>query len=131
MKKWRLVGGVILVFALGVLAGSVGPQVYHRYWVERFWKDPGVRKTVLLEKLTKELHLSEVQQKEFMPIIEETDKNLEAARQNIRADMKRILDEGFARMKEKLNPGQKQMLEELRAKHEHRFGNWKRRPPFR
>ena len=131
MKKWRLVGGVILVFALGVLAGSVGPQVYHRYWVDRFWKDPGVRKTVLLEKLTKELHLSEGQQKEFLPIIEETDKDLEGARQNIRADIKRILDKGFARMKEKLNPGQQQMIEELRAKHERRFGDWNRKRPFR
>ena len=131
MKKWRLVGGVILVFALGVLAGSVGPQVYHRYWVERFWKDPGVRKTVLLEKLTKELHLSEGQQKEFLPIIEETDKDLEGARQNIRADIKRIFDKGFARMKEKLNPGQQQMIEELRAKHERRFGDWKRKHHFR
>jgi hypothetical protein len=131
MKKWRLVGGVILVFALGVLAGSVGPQVYHRYWVDRFWKDPGARKTVLLEKLTKELHLSDAQQKDFIPIIEEADKNLEAARQNMRADTKRILDEGFSRMKEKLNPAQQQMLEGLRAKHERRFGEWKRRPHFR
>ena len=131
MKKWRLVGGVILVFALGVLAGSVGPQVYHRYWVDRFWKDPGVRKTALLEKLTKELHLSEDQQKEFLPIIEETDKDLEGARQNIRADIKRILDKGFARMKEKLNPGQQQMIEELRAKHERRFGDRNRKHHFR
>lgn len=131
MKKWRLVGGVILVFALGVLAGSVGPQVYHRYWVERFWKDPATRKTALLEKLTKKLHLSEAQQKEFIPIIEEADQKLEVARQSTRADIKRILDDGFARMKEKMNPGQQQMLEELRAKHEHRFGEWKRRPHFR
>ena len=131
MKKWRSVGGVILVFALGVLAGSVGPQVYHRYWVERFWKDPATRKTALLEKLTKKLHLSEAQQKEFIPIIEEADQKLEVARQSTRADIKRILDDGFARMKEKMNPGQQQMLEELRAKHEHRFGEWKRRPHFR
>ena len=131
MKKWRLVGGVILVFALGVLAGSAGPQVYHRYWVERFWKDPATRKTALLEKLTKKLHLSEAQQKEFIPIIEEADQKLEVARQSTRADIKRILDDGFARMKEKMNPGQQQMLEELRAKHEHRFGEWKRRPHFR
>ena len=131
MKKWRLVGGVILVFALGVLAGSAGPQVYHRYWVERFWKDPATRKTALLEKLTKKLHLSDAQQKEFIPIIEEADQKLEVARQSTRADIKRILDDGFARMKEKMNPGQQQMLEELRAKHEHRFGEWKRRPHFR
>jgi hypothetical protein len=125
------VGGVILVFALGVLAGSIGPQVYHKYWVERFWRDPGARRTLLLEKLTKELHLSEVQQKEFSPIIEEADQKLEALRQSRRADIKKILDEGFARMKERLDPGQQKILEELRAKHEHRFGEWKRRSRFR
>jgi hypothetical protein len=131
MKKWRLVGGVILVFAVGALAGSAGTQVYHRHWVDRFWKDPASRKTVFLEKLTRELHLSEAQQKDFIPIIEEADKKIEATRQNLRADIKRILDEGFDRMKEKFNPGQEQMLEDLRAKHEHRFGDWKRKPHFR
>jgi hypothetical protein len=127
MKKWRLVGGVILVFALGVLAGSVGTQVYHRHWVDRFWKDPAARKSALLEKLTEELQLSEAQQKEFIPIIEEAEQKLEAARQSRRADIKKIVDDGFTRMKEKLNPGQQQALEDLRAKHEHRFGEWKRR----
>jgi len=131
MKKWRLVGGVVLVFALGVLAGSLGTQVYHRYWTERLWKDPSARRTAFLEKLTKELHLSQAQQKEFLPIIEEADKKVEAARQNMRADIKKILDEGFARMKEKLNPGQQQMLEELRAKHERRSEEWKRRNHLR
>jgi hypothetical protein len=131
MKKWRLVGGVILVFAVGALASSAGTQVYHRYWVDRFWKDPASRKTVFLEKLTRELDLSEAQQKDFIPIIEDADKKIEATRQNLRADIKRILDEGFDRMKEKLNPGQEQMLEKLRAKHEHRFGDWKRRSHFR
>ena len=131
MKKWRLVGGVILVFALGVLVGSVVPQVYHRYWVERFWKDPAARKTMLLQKLTKELHLSEIQQKEFIPIIEEADQKLEAVRQSRRADIKRVLDDSFARMKEKLDPVQQQMLGELRAKHETRFGKWKSRPHLR
>ena len=131
MKKWRLVGGVILVFALGVLAGSVVPQVYHRYWVEHFWKDPAARKTALLEKLTKELNLSEVQRKEFIPIIEQTDQKLEALRQSRRADFKRVLDDSFSSMKEKLNPVQQQMLEKLRAKHETRFGKWKSRPHSR
>ena len=131
MKKWRLMGGVILVFALGILAGSAGTQVYQKYRVERFWKDPATRKAALLKKLTKQLQLSEAQQKEFISIIDETDRKIEAARQSQQADIKRALDEGFARMKEKLNPGQQQMLEELRAKHEHRFRDWKRKPHFR
>ena len=131
MKKWRLVSGVILVFALGVLAGSAGTQAYHRHWVERFWKDPASRRAAFLERLTKDLHLSEAQQKDFLPIIEETDKKLEETLQSRRSDIKAIFDEGFARMKEKLNPAQQQMLEELRAKHEHRYRDWKRKSPFR
>jgi hypothetical protein len=128
MKKWRLAGGVILVFTLGVLAGSAGTQVYYRHWVERFWKDPAARKTALLQKLTKELRLSEAQQKGFIPVIEEADGKLETLRQSRRADIKKVLDEGFARMREKLDPGQQQTLEELRVKHDRRFREWKRRP---
>lgn len=131
MRKWRLVGGVVLIFALGVLVGSVGPQVYHKYWVDRIWKDPAARKKAILEKLTKELQLSDAQQKKFISIIEEADQRMEAVRQTTRSDIKRALDDTFSRMKEELDPRQRQLLEELRAKHEHRFRDSKRRPHFR
>lgn len=130
MKDWRLIVGVALVFVLGVLLGSLGTRLYHRHWSERFWQDPAARRAVFLQRLTKELRLTEEQQKEFKVIIEEVDKKLGALNREKRADIRKILDEGFSRMKERLNSDQQQKLEELRAKHEKRMKDRKRRRSF-
>jgi hypothetical protein len=131
MKKWRLILGVVLVFILGVLAGSVGTQLFNRQWAERFWKNPAERRALFLHRLNKELRLTEEQKAEIKVIIADVDKKLEALHRERRAEAKKILDESFSLMKEKLNPEQQQLLEEMRARHEARLKDRKRRPPLR
>jgi hypothetical protein len=128
MKKWRLIIGVVVVFILGVLAGAIGTQLYQRQWSERFWKDPAERRALFLRKLTRELRLTEEQQKQFKVIIGEVDNKLEALHAERRAQVKKVFDEGFSQMKEKLNPDQQKKLEELRAKREPRLKDRKRKP---
>ena len=130
MKKLRLIAGVALVFVLGVLVGSLGTRFYHRDWSERFFQEPSARKAVILKKLTKDLVLTEGQQKEFKGIVEETDKKLEALGLERRAEIKTIIDQSFSRMKEKLAPEQQKKLEELKARHEARLKDKKRRHHF-
>jgi hypothetical protein len=127
MKKWKLIAGIALVFALGVLAGSLGTRYYHRDWSGRFFEEPSARKALILKRLTKDLGLSETQREEFRVIVEETDKKLEAFRLERRSAVKAILDESIARMKEKLDPEQQKKLDELRAKHEARTKDGSRR----
>jgi len=131
MKRWKLIVGVALIFFSGVLVGSVGTRVYHRQWSERFWKHPSERKAVFLQKLTKELRLTEEQQKEFEVIIEEVDRKVASLIRDRRAAVREVLDGGFSRMKEKLNPDQQKKLEEWRAKREARMKERKRKPPLR
>ncbi len=131
MKKWRLIVGVMLVFILGLLVGSLGTRFYHRdWWSEPFGKDSPARKAVFLQRLTKELRLTEGQQKEFKDIVEETDKKLEAFGLERRSAIKAILDESFSRMKEKLDPEQQKKLEELKVRHEARLKDKKSRHHF-
>jgi hypothetical protein len=130
MKKWKLIAGIALVFILGVLVGSVGSRFYHRDWSERFFQEPSARKALILKRLTKDLGLTEVQQKEFRVIVEDTDKKLEAFGLERRSAAKAILDESFSRMKEKLDPEQQKKLDELRAKHEARIKDKKRKHHF-
>jgi hypothetical protein len=127
MKRWKLIVGVTCVFALGVLVGTLGTQVYHRHWVDRFWKDSAGRRALFLKKLTRELRLTEGQQKEFEVIIEEVDKKLVELHHKKRAEFKKVLDESLSRMKKSLDPDQQQRLEELRARREERMKDWKRR----
>ena len=121
MKKWRLITGVALVFILGVLAGSLGTHLYQRQWSERFWKDPAARRAVFLKRLTRKLELTEAQQKELKVIVEDLDRKLLSLRRERRGEIKGIIDEGFTRMKEKLNPDQQEKLEEFKARHEERM----------
>jgi hypothetical protein len=130
MKKWKLAIGVTLVFILGGLVGSVGTQLYSKHWSERFWKDPRARREAFLQRLTRELRLTEAQQKEFRAIIEEVDKKVEKFRRENEAEIGKVLDEGFNQMKEKLNPDQQQKLDELKARHEKRQEERRRRSPF-
>ena len=130
MKRWKLVTGIALVFVLGLLVGSLGTRNYHGDWTGRFVEEPSARKALILKRLTKDIGLTEAQQKEFRPIVEETEKKLEAFGLERRSAVKAILDESFSRMKEKLDPEQQKKLDELRAKHEARIKDKKRRHPF-
>jgi hypothetical protein len=130
MKKWKLVTGVILVFILGALAGSLGTHLYQRQWSERFWKDPAARKTVFLQRLTRHLQLSEAQQKDFKAIVEDVDGKLQSLRRESRAQIKSIIDESFIRMKEKLSPDQQKKLEAFKAKHEARMKDRRAKRPL-
>lgn len=121
MKKWKLIAGIALVFALGVLAGSLGTRYYHRDWSGRFFEEPSARKALILKRLTKDLGLTEAQQKEFRAIVDETEKKLEAFGVETRSAAKAIFDESFSRMKEKLDSDQQKKLDELKAKHEARL----------
>jgi Spy/CpxP family protein refolding chaperone len=130
MRKGKLIAGVALVFVLGVLVGSLGTRYYHRDWSERFFQEPSAKKALILKKLTKDLGLTETQQREFRVIVEDTDKKLEAFGLERRSAVKAILDESFSRMKDKLDPEQQKKLDELRAKHEARIKDRSRRHHF-
>jgi hypothetical protein len=130
MKKWKLAAGVALVFVLGLLVGSLGTRYYYREWSGRFFEEPSARKALILKRLTRDLALTEAQQKGVRGIVDEMDKKLEALRLDRRSAVRAVLDESFARMKEKLDPEQQKKLDELRAKHEARIKDWSRRHHF-
>lgn len=130
MKKWKLIAGVALVFVLGVMVGSLGTRFYHRDWSAPFFREASSRKALILKRLTKDLGLTEAQQKEFRAIVDETEKKLESFAQERWSAGKAIFDDSFSRMKEKLDPDQQKKLDELRAKHEARIKEKKKRHHF-
>ncbi|PKN30545.1 MAG: hypothetical protein CVU64_02735 [Deltaproteobacteria bacterium HGW-Deltaproteobacteria-21] len=128
MKRWKLIGGIGLMFILGVLVGSAGSRLYHEYYLERKWKDPAARTTFFLEKLSRDLRLSDDQQEKIKPVIDELDKKREAVNAKRRAEIKEILDDGFSRMKEGLDAEQQQKLDEMKARFDEQMKKRKRPP---
>lgn len=126
MKRWRLIAGTALVFFLGILAGSVGTELLHRQWVDRFWKDPVARRTLFLKKLTRELDLTAGQREAFEGIVAEVDARMTALKEEGRARFREVLDEGISRMKASLNPEQCERLDRLKAAQEARMKDHRR-----
>lgn len=116
MKKWKLFVGLIFIFALGVLAGSLGSQITHKHRFERLRKDPATRTAFFLERLSEKLDLTAEQKGAFKEIVDRMEKRSREHFEQSRAQMKKIMDEGFSQMRTQLTPEQEKELEELQKK---------------
>jgi undecaprenyl pyrophosphate synthase len=119
MNKLKLVTGVILVFLVGALAGSIGTEMYFRHRMERFppgGPPPPVRTALLMKRLSDELNLTNAQRIEIKKIVEESEAKMFAIRRQYLPEIKETIDQSFALMKDKLNADQKEKLEKLHEK---------------
>lgn len=120
MKRWKLISGLLLVFVLGVLAGSLGTGVYLKDRFEHLRKDPKARQDFIMRKLSKKLSLTEEQKITIGKIVQQVgERRREYYRKN-RPEIKRIMDEGFAQIRKELNSEQQKKLDALRKKFEER-----------
>jgi uncharacterized secreted protein with C-terminal beta-propeller domain len=121
--RWKLISGLLLVFTLGILVGSLTTGIYLKHRLVPFVKNPKARKAFIMKKLTKELQLTSTQQSKIEPIVEQMiEKRREYYLKN-RPQIKEIMDQGFDQIEDQLTDNQKEKLEKLR---EH-FRKYKRR----
>lgn len=120
MKRWKLVTGLLLVFVLGILVGSTGTGYYftHRFVPPK--SDPMTRGAFIMERLSKELNLTPDQEIAIGRIVDQmVEKRHEHFRKS-RPEIRRIMDQGFSRIKEELNESQRNRLDALREKFDRR-----------
>lgn len=128
MKKWKPITGVILIFVLGVLTGTVGTGwvMKHRHFP--FFKDPDHRKAMVMKQFTKRLDLSDTQKARVEQIVEEFDGRMQEKLRHLHSEARHVLEEGFAEIQKVLNEDQKQKLAQLRkemeARREKRHRKW-------
>ena len=115
MSKVKVWAGILLVFFLGALAGSLGTGVYLKHRIERFsrGKHPPIR-VVLMKKLDHELDLTETQRVEVEKILEQLGTKLHELRQKHRPELERLFDDSFDMIKERLDQKQKSRFDEIR-----------------
>ena len=125
MNRLKLVIGVTLVFLFGALAGSLGTGLYLRQKMEQFERGRHggpERAALLVKRFTHDLDLTETQQAEVKKIIEESEEKIMAIREQYRPEIKGIIDQSFALMREKLSPEQQIKLDKLHEKLERSRG---------
>jgi len=114
--RWKLISGLLLVFVLGILAGSLGTGFYLKHRLAPLIKEPRARKTFIMKRLAKELNLTSDQKTKIDPLVEQMiEKRREYYLKN-RPEIKTIMDQGFAQIREELNEDQKKKLDGLREK---------------
>jgi len=124
MNKMRVAVAILLVFMLGVLAGTLGSRLYTKYRITRFVeRGHEARAELLLQKLTHELDLTEVQRSKIGAILRNSQEKLHRVDKKYRPEIKKVIDEDFRLIKELLNDEQQKKLDLFFEKFKKRKGH--------
>jgi len=132
MKKWKLVTGLALVFAFGLLVGSFGTGVYIKHRFAPPKRDHSAMRAFLLKKFSQKLDLTEEQKNEFKAIIDQVGERLEEHFRKTHSEIGKIIEPGFSQMKKMLSPDQQKKFDEVIEKFKrHRDSKNRFGPPRR
>lgn len=132
MSKWKIWLGLVVVFASGVLIGSVGTRLYLRHRITQVMS--GERpffKNMFLVHLTREIELTNAQREAVERIADRASVSFRSLRKEHRGDVEAIFDQAVLDMKEHLSPDQQKEMDALyeRMKKLHRHRRHSRHPP--
>ncbi|MDM8526240.1 hypothetical protein QUF80_22920 [Desulfococcaceae bacterium HSG8] len=123
-NRIKIIGGLLLVFLLGIVVGSLGTGIYIKHRVEKFVGGSPLRKGALvMKKLTSELDLTAPQETEIKKIVDNTLIQLYEFKQKHRPELEKIFDSSVVLIKEKLNDEQKEKMDRLHEKFKKRWGH--------
>jgi len=131
MKRLKVCIGILLIFILGMLAGTLGTGFFIKHRIGRFVRGDGPFPPIrVLERLSAKLDLSKSQQIEIEKILKQAHDRLIEFRRGYRPEFEKILNDTIEQMKEKLDSRQKQKLDKLTERLKHRFRNHPGRHPL-
>ena len=128
MKKWKLVTGLALVFAFGLLVGSFGTGAYIKHRFAPPKRDPSAMRSFLLKKFSHKLNLTEEQRNEFKRLIDQAGDKLDDHFRKSHSEIAEIVEPGLSQMREILSTDQQKKFDELiekfkrHRKSRHKFG---------
>ena len=120
VNKWKLISGLLLVFVLGILVGSIGAGFYVKYQFAASERGPRARKDFIIDRLSKDLNLTPTQKTKIGPIVEQMIEKRREYYLKIRPEVKSIMEQGFSQIGQELNEDQQKKLKALREKFEKR-----------
>ncbi|MEE4608193.1 MAG: hypothetical protein V2L15_04845 [Desulfobacteraceae bacterium] len=120
MNRWKTVAGVLLIFMLGGLIGSLttGWVLKHRH--PMFRKDPESRVAFFMKRLSDRLELTEAQKPEVEVVVRQIDERMRAHFRKQRVEMRQLLDRESEAIKPLLTPAQQEKFELYRQEIEAR-----------
>jgi protein CpxP len=120
--KIKLVAGIMALFIIGGIIGLLGDRLYMEHKLRRLTEfNSEQRKAYILQKYTKELHLTEAQQVEIRKIIDEKSNEIAQNTQCYKEDIDKIRQRYDERIKALLTPEQRQRYDEMKQRIKERW----------
>ena len=120
--KIKLVAGIVALFIIGGVIGLLGDRLYMEHKLRRLTEfNSEQRKAYILQKYTKELHLTEAQQVEIRKIIDEKSDEIAQNTQRYKEDIDKIRQRYDERIKALLNPEQRELYDEMKQRIKERW----------
>lgn len=121
MRPVKPIVGIVLVFLLGAVSGSLVTYLMSQSRIESFMKGgPGLREGHLIKRLTKELDLDALQQQQVAAVIRETHGYIRQIRQKSRPQIEAVLEGSQQRISSLLRPEQQAKFKKVVAEHKAR-----------
>ena len=120
MKKWKLIAGVSLIFASGLLVGTLAGAMYIKHKHPLLKRNPVAKTRYIMEKLSGKLDLTDSQKEKITGIVQGIETEARTLYQRHRAEMKEVLEMGVTEMKKELNPEQIRELDRMREEYRKR-----------
>lgn len=119
MNTAKLIVILVLVLLVGIFAGSLGTRVYLRHELQKSQTDrhnSEEKINRIVGRLTDELKLDDRQQAEIRKIVAATDARATSVKVLYEPELKRVYDQNFQRIGEKLSDEQKAKLQKRQEK---------------
>lgn len=130
MNRLKLWVGILLLLVLGALVGSLITGMLVKQRIVHFREGrPGAKRAYFVNKLARDLNLTEAQRIKIEEIMGQTHEKLSELRKKHRPEFEKIREESFKQIKKELNEEQKQKLDELSQRFRKRFKKGRRPPP--
>ncbi len=131
MKRLKVCIGILLIFILGMLSGTLGTGFFIKHRIGSFVRGEGPPPPIrVLERLSAKLNLSKPQQMEIEKILKQAHDQLIEFRQVYSPKFEKIFNDTIEQIKQKLDSRQKQKLDKLTERLKHCFHKHPGRRPF-
>jgi Spy/CpxP family protein refolding chaperone len=116
MKRSRPIIGVVLVFILGILCGSLATHVLYKCRFESILSDSAIsREAGIVRRLDRKLDLDDRQEKQVRAIVHDAQEEIKSARSRIRPQTEAIIEKAQAKIRAILTPEQGNKFEQMIA----------------
>ena len=116
MKTWKAILAVLVVFALGMLAGVLATNRFYQKRIHAFLRGQlTVAPELIVRQVDREFKLTPEQRAQVLTIITDTRQRLQKARAQSEPEVRTAFQDMETRFRDLLTPEQREKFEELAA----------------